>query len=140
MQPSTCDVSISGDATWYLWPEHSPQPICPEAQQPLIPRWNIADVEQRGGYVISVSWDMLCFYMRCFSGDLRGVRQTVSVSRAVLFQHVRIGQVAFRASDFARLGHRAGQPTSDVLEYLVAEENGLLRRMAWRLAELVPMY
>ena len=100
----------------------------------------MAQTEQCGDYVISVSWEMLCFYMRCFSGDLRGVRQIVRTSPAVLFQHVRIGQVAFRASDFARLGHRAGQPTSDVLAYLVAEENGLLRRMAWRLAKLVPTY
>ena len=130
MQPSTCDVSMSGDATCYLWSELS--------LQPLMPGPNMAQTEQCGDYVISVSWEMLCFYMRCFSGDLRGVRQIVRTSPAVLFQHVRIGQVAFRASDFARLGHRAGQSTEDVVDYLVAEENALLRRTAWRLAELLP--
>ena len=128
------------DATSYLWSELSLLQPCADVQQPLMPLRDIAEAEQCGDYVISVSWDMFRFYMRCFSGDLPGVRQTVSRSRAVLFQHVRIGQVAFRASDFARLGHRDGQSTGEVLAYLVAEENVLLRRMAWRLAELVPIH
>ena len=130
---------MSEDATSYLWTELSlQQQTRADVQQPLMPWRRIAEADQCGGEAICVSWDAMCFYMRCFSGDLLGVRQTVSVRRGLLFQHLRIGHVALRASDFARLGQRAGRPTEDVLEYLVAEENALLRRMAWRLAELVP--
>ena len=128
------------DATSYLWSELSLQQTCADVQQPLMPWRRIAEADRCGGEAICVSWDALCLYMCCYSGDLPGVRQTVSVRRGLLFQHLRIGEVALRASDFARLGQRAGKPTEEVLEYLVAEEKAVLRRMAWRLDELVPTY
>ena len=73
---------------------------------------------------------MLYFCWSCYVGDLEGVKQMVMESRTVKFQHLNMGSVALRASDFAQLGLLDGMDCQCVVEFLEAEENTILSRLA----------
>lgn len=74
--------------------------------------------------------EMLNFCLSCYLGDLDGVMRKVMESRFLAFQHLNMGSLALRGSDFALLGLRDGQDCQRVVDFLEAQETMILRSMA----------